>query len=88
MWGVDSGGGLWQRRGGGAHCPEGQAWAEVAQGVRCVSSGPSGLWGVLEEGGGVLARRGGMTPACPGGQDWEAALGGGWKHVSVRGGGE
>ena len=33
----------------------------------------------------VICRRGGMTPSCPGGQDWEPALGGGWKQVTARG---
>ena len=59
--------------------------SDSMQGVRTVSSSTRGLWAVLEEGGGVLARRAGVTPSNPGGEDWEPALGGGWKYVSVRG---
>ena len=32
-----------------------------------------------------IFRRGGITPSCPGGQDWEPALGGGFKQVTARG---
>ena len=56
MWSLDTEGGLWLRSGVGPHCPEGAQWVPVCQGVRTCSSGQAGLWAVLEEGGGVLAR--------------------------------
>jgi hypothetical protein len=56
---------------------------------RSVSAGAVGdLWAVVDnyQGvGGVVVRRRAITPACPGGEDWEPGLGGGWKQITVRG---
>ena len=53
-----------------------------------MSTGDTGdIWGVVDiEGGvqGVVARRGGVTPSNPGGEEWEVGIGGGWKHISTR----
>jgi len=89
LWAVDTAGKLWVRRGLSVQFPEGTCWGQVCSNVRSVSCGDTGdLWAVVDEVNGVsgvLARRGGVTPSNPGGEEWEVAIGGGWKHLSVRG---
>jgi len=89
LWAVDTSCKLWIRRGLSVQFPEGTCWGHVCSNVRSVSCGDTGdLWAVVDECNGVngvLARRGGVTPSNPGGEEWEVAIGGGWKHLSVRG---
>ena len=89
LWAVDTTGKLWVRRGVSVQFPEGTCWGEVCSNVRSVSCGDTGdLWAVVDEVSGVngvVARRGGVTPSNPGGEEWEIAIGGGWKHLTVRG---
>ena len=86
LWAVDTDNKLWLRQGVSAQYPEGVSWSAVCDSVRSVSSGDNGeLWGVLDMGGGgVVARRAGVTPSQPGGSDWEIGVGAGWKHVTTR----
>ena len=89
LWAVDTSAKLWIRRGVSVQFPEGTSWGLVCPNVRSVSCGDTGdLWAVVDECNGVngvLARRGGVTPSNPGGEEWDYAVGGGWKHLSVRG---
>jgi len=89
LWAVDTGGKLWLRKGISIQYPEGTSWLLVCSSVRSISCGDAGdLWAVVDDingVSGVLARRGGITPCNPGGEDWEVGIGGGWKHLSVRG---
>ena len=80
---------LWLRAGRAPQYPEGTSWLSVCGGVRSLSlgHGTPDLWAVLEEVegvSGVLARRSGVTPASPAGQDWDVCIGGGWKQVTIR----
>ena len=80
---------LWLRAGRAPQYPEGTSWLAVCGGVRSLSlgHGTPDLWAVLEEVegvSGVLARRSGVTPASPAGQDWDVCIGGGWKQVTIR----
>ena len=86
LWAVDTNNKLWLRQSVSAQYPEGVGWAAVCEDVRSVSTGDNGdLWAVLDTGGGgVVARRAGVTPSTPGGSDWEVGVGTGWKHVSSR----
>ena len=69
--------------------PEGTAWLHVADNVKQVTAGDrEDMWAVLDNYkgvGGVIARRRGVSPASPGGDDWEICVGGGWKHLCIRG---
>jgi len=89
VWAIDSSGKLWVRLGIQVQFPEGTSWAPVSDNIKSVSAGDrSDLWAVLENQhgvGGVIVRRRGISPATPSGEDWETCIGGGWKHVSIRG---
>jgi len=89
VWAIDSSGKLWVRLGIQVQFPEGTSWAPVSDNIKSVSAGDrTDLWAVLENQhgvGGVIVRRRGISPATPSGEDWETCIGGGWKHVSIRG---
>jgi len=91
VWVLDVSSRLWLRQGATNNTgfPEGTAWLHVADNVKQVTAGDrEDMWAVLDNYkgvGGVIARRRGVSPASPGGDDWEICVGGGWKHLCIRG---
>ncbi|XP_064478481.1 tectonin beta-propeller repeat-containing protein 1-like isoform X2 [Ornithodoros turicata] len=72
--------------------PEGDTWHLVSEGVSRVSVGPNdqvlAIIDVVESGTAltnVVARRLGMTRACPSGTGWETGFAVEWSYISARG---